>query len=157
MQWRCSHSYHEHPVLQATCRGWNVGACHNKRTRIVSTGIEVPTVKGFNTFRTWYNLYNKQCHVPDPPPVSATVFTDAQRNLGEFLSGKLDYELLKSGAGTDPVKVIKAIIQGGAHLMVWRRCRHWHGPADESQSRSTAHAWAPCDRERDAVRPATCL
>ena len=80
-----------------------------KRTRVVSTGIEVPSVKGFNTYRTWYNLYNEQCHVPDPPGVSAAVFKDALRNLGEFLSGKLDYELLKSSAGTDPVKVIKAI------------------------------------------------
>ena len=70
-----------------------------KRTRIVSTGIEVPNVRGFNAFRTSYNLHNEQCHVPDPPAVSAMVFVDALRNLGEFLSGKLDYELLKSGAG----------------------------------------------------------
>ena len=39
-----------------------------KRTRIVSTGIEVPTVKGFNAFRTSYNLHNEQCHVPDTHP-----------------------------------------------------------------------------------------
>eukprot|EP00966_Prymnesium_polylepis_P064232 1489026-Prymnesium_polylepis.1 len=64
----------------------------------------------------WYCLYNEQCGVPDPDAVSSAVYITALRNLGEFLSGKLDYELLRSQAAggcssPSPIMVIKAIKQ----------------------------------------------
>eukprot|EP00966_Prymnesium_polylepis_P160948 3719181-Prymnesium_polylepis.1 len=37
-----------------------------RRNQIISAGIEVALVKGFNDFRMWYCLYNEQCSVPDP-------------------------------------------------------------------------------------------
>ena len=87
-----------------------------RRNQIISSGIEVAQVKGFNDFRMWYCLYNEQCSVPDPDAVSSSVYITALRNLGEFLSGKLDYELLRSQAGhgcgsPTPTMVIKAIKQ----------------------------------------------
>eukprot|EP00966_Prymnesium_polylepis_P268357 6199917-Prymnesium_polylepis.1 len=80
-----------------------------QRQKIISTGITVPSTKGFNTFRTWYNLFNEQSASPDPEPATIAVFTAAVRNLGEHISGKLDYELLRTNAGVDASKIILAI------------------------------------------------
>eukprot|EP00966_Prymnesium_polylepis_P261657 6044401-Prymnesium_polylepis.1 len=87
-----------------------------RRNQIISTGIDVAQVKGLNDFRMWYCLYNEQCAVPDSDAVSATVYITALRNLGEFLSGKLEYELLRSQAAggcssPNPIMVVKAIKQ----------------------------------------------
>eukprot|EP00966_Prymnesium_polylepis_P196516 4554034-Prymnesium_polylepis.1 len=41
-----------------------------QRQKNISTGITVSSTKGFNTFRTWYNLYNEQSASPDPEPVT---------------------------------------------------------------------------------------
>ena len=80
-----------------------------QRQKIISAGITVPSTQGFNTFRTWYFLYNEQCASPDPEPVTIAVFTAAVRNLGEHISGKLDYELLRTSAGVNASKTILAI------------------------------------------------
>ena len=41
--------------------------------------------------------------------MAVTVYMTAVRKLGQHVSGQLDYELLRTGAGTDRVKVIAAI------------------------------------------------
>ena len=56
-----------------------------------------------------HSLYNEQCASPDPEAVAISVYTAAVRKLGDHISGKLDYELLRTHAGTDSVKVIQAI------------------------------------------------
>ena len=80
-----------------------------KRQHIVAAGILAPNTKAFNTFRTWYTMYNEQSSSPDPEAVASTVYMTAVRKLGQHISGQLDYELLRTAAGTNRVKIIAAI------------------------------------------------
>ena len=80
-----------------------------QRQLVISAGIADASTKSFNHFRTWYNIYNEQTASPDPEAVAVAVFTTAVRKLGDNISGKLDYELLRTGAGVDALKTIRAI------------------------------------------------
>ena len=110
MQWRCPHAPPQHQKLQATTRP-EVGTwALAKRQQIATTGIDAANTKAFNHFRTWCNLYNEQCQSPDPPQVAVSVFVAAVRKLGDSISGKLEYELLRTHAGpADIGKVITSI------------------------------------------------
>ena len=81
-----------------------------KRQQISAAGIDSASATSFNHFRTWWTLYNEQCESPDPPQVAVSVYMAAVRKLGDSISGKLDYELLRTSAGpADIDKVISAI------------------------------------------------
>jgi hypothetical protein len=80
-----------------------------QRQLVISAGIADASTKSFNHFRTWYNIYNEQTASPDPEAVAVAVFTTAVRKLGDNISGKLDYELLRTSAGVDALKTIRAI------------------------------------------------
>jgi hypothetical protein len=81
-----------------------------KRQQISVCWHRLCNATSFNHFRTWWTLYNEQCESPDPPQVAVSVYMAAVRKLGDSISGKLDYELLRTGAGpADIDKVISAI------------------------------------------------